>query len=77
MVKFTYINTVGEVVSTTPAVEPGTTVAEFLNGSYAPEAMKIRVNHAPCQEQGAYVIQEGDRIVVTPTNMKGRDVLGS
>ena len=53
-------------------VADGTTVAQLFEqqiGSAKPENYLIRVNRQPCSED--QVLQEGDRISITPTKIDG------
>ncbi len=56
-------------------VDDGTTVAQMVErqiGSAKPSNYLIRVNRQPCPAD--QVLQEGDRISITPTKIEGADV---
>jgi len=67
-----YINNDGGGFADTIDVRQGITVGEFFREkmpSAVPEDYLIRVNRQPVSRD--YVLQEGDRLTVTPTKIHG------
>ena len=67
-----YINNDGEGFADYVGVSEGTTVEQFFNEKMPgrkPTDCLIRVNRQPVARD--YVLQEGDRVTVTPTKIEG------
>lgn len=70
--QITLINNNGGGFARTLDIEDGTTVVDFFNAEFpgeSPHSWKIRVNREPVT--ASTVLQDGDRLVVTPTKMEG------
>ena len=72
MVKVLFINNAGAGFADHTEVAPNTTVDKFfsqqITGGKAEDYL-IRVNRQPVPRD--YVLQEGDRITITPTKIEG------
>lgn len=67
-----YINNDGSGFADYVEVGPGMTVEQFFNEKMPnrkPDDFLIRVNRQPVARD--YVLQEGDRITITPTKIEG------
>ena len=67
-----YVNNDGGGVADYVEVSPGMTVETFFNDKMPnrkPDDFLIRVNRQPVARD--YVLQEGDRITITPTKIEG------
>lgn len=82
MIKIKFLNNNGGGFGSRINIEEGTSLVEFLNdhvatnedlqnedGEWIPSNWKIRVNRN-IQVKG-YILQDGDRISMTPVNVKG------
>ena len=70
-----FINNFGGGFADYVNVEPGTSVERFFGqhmGEARPEDYLIRVNRQPVPRD--HVLQEGDRITITPTKVEGANV---
>jgi sulfur carrier protein ThiS len=70
--RLTYINNDGAGFADYVHVEAGLTVEKFFDQQMAgrkPEDFLIRVNRQPVPRD--YVLQEGDRVTITPTKIEG------
>ena len=70
-----FINNFGGGFADYVNVEPGTSVERFFGqhmGEARPEDYLIRVNRMPVARD--HVLQEGDRITITPTKVEGANV---
>ncbi len=70
--KVFYINNHGGGFADHVDVEPETTVSKFFNQrmpGHKPEDYLIRVNRLPAPSD--QVLQEGDRVSITPTKIQG------
>ena len=67
-----YVNNEGGGFADYLEVNPGTTVEIFFNENMPnrkPDDFLIRVNRQPVARD--YVLQEGDRVTITPTKIEG------
>ena len=67
-----YVNNVGGGFADYVEVSPGMTVEIFFNEKMPnrkPDDFLIRVNRQPVARD--YVLQDGDRVTVTPTKIEG------
>jgi len=71
MIRILYINNDGAGFADYMEVETGTTVKTFFGKHAKGEASSflIRVNRQPVASD--YVLQQGDRITITPTKIEG------
>lgn len=72
MIKVLFVNNLGGGFADYVEVEPDTTVAQFFSQkmtSCDAADYLIRVNRLPVPRE--YVLQEGDRITITPTKIEG------
>jgi len=70
--KLLYVNNDGGGFADYVEVSPSMTVEEFFNEKMPnrkPDDFLIRVNRQPVASD--YVLQEGDRVTVTPTKIEG------
>jgi hypothetical protein len=70
-----YINNNGGGFADYVDVTPGMNVEQFFNAKMPnskPDDFLIRVNRQPVARD--YVLQEGDRVTVTPTKIEGASV---
>ncbi len=70
--KLLYINNIGSGFADHINASEGTTVEQFFNEKMPGQKPKdhfIRVNRQPVARD--YVLQENDRISITPTNVEG------
>ena len=74
MAKCMFINNDGGGFADWVPVNDGTTIEEFFvdkMGDADKSAYKIRINSQPCTH--GQVIQEGDRVSISPANIKGAE----
>ena len=67
-----YVNNHGEGFADYVEADEGTTIDKFFSQKMparAPEDFLIRVNRQPVPQD--YVLQEGDRVTITPTKIQG------
>jgi sulfur carrier protein ThiS len=66
-----FLNSEGEGFAKREEMEPGATIAQFVQSKMerSPENYIIRVNNNPVEAD--YVLQEGDKVTVTPKNIEG------
>lgn len=77
MVRLLYINNDGAGFADYVQVAQGTTVEQFFRDKQPdrqPSDFLIRVNRQPVAKD--YILQEGDRITLTPTKIDGACGLG-
>ena len=70
-----YVNNHGEGFADYVEADEGTTIDKFFSQKMparAPEDFLIRVNRQPVPRD--YVLQEGERVTITPTKMIGAQV---
>lgn len=78
MINITFLNNDGGGFSETFSVAADSTISDLFKvkmGGVSPSGYRIRVNRQPVE--ASYILQDGDKVSVTPTKIDGNGFFGS
>lgn len=79
MIKVTLVTNDGDGIPVNHSIREGTILEDFLNVAFGGDpddfTIRVRSNGNNVEDQGGYVLQDGDRVSVAPAKVEGAATL--